>query len=39
MDRKKLQALVIDAREDVKAQDIRIYDTTHLTSMFDSIVV
>jgi len=39
MDIKKLQALVIDALEDVKAQDIRIYDTTHLTSMFDSIVV
>jgi len=39
MDIKKLQALVIDALEDVKAQDIKIYDTTHLTSMFDSIVV
>jgi len=39
MDIKKLQALVIDALEDVKAQDIRIYDTTHLTNMFDSIVV
>lgn len=39
MDIKKLQALVIDALEDVKAQDIRIYDTTHLTSMFDRIAV
>jgi len=39
MDIKRLQVLVIDALEDVKAQDIRIYDTTHLTSMFDSIVV
>lgn len=39
MDIKKLQALVIDALEDVKAQDIRMYDTTHLTSMFDRIVV
>ncbi|MFM7226838.1 MAG: ribosome silencing factor [Betaproteobacteria bacterium] len=39
MDIKKLQALVIDALEDVKAQDIRVYDTTHLTSMFDSIAV
>ena len=39
MDIKKLQALVIDALEDVKAQDIRIYDTTHLTSMLDSIAV
>ncbi len=39
MDIKKLQALVIDALEDVKAQDIRVYDTTHLTSMFDRIAI
>ena len=39
MDITKLQALVIDALEDVKAQDIRIYDTMHLTSMFDRIAV
>lgn len=39
MDIKKLQALVVDALEDVKAQDIRIYDTMHLTSMFDRIAV
>lgn len=39
MDIKKLQALVVDALEDVKAQDIRVYDTTHLTSMFDRIAI
>ena len=39
MDIKQLQALVVDALEDVKAQDIRIYDTTHLTSMFDRIAI
>ena len=39
MDIKKHQALVIDALEDIKAQDIRIYDTTHLTSMFDRIAI
>lgn len=39
MDIKKLQAVVIDALEDVKAQDIRIFDTTHLTSMFDRIAI
>jgi len=39
MDIKKLQALVVDALEDVKAQDIHMYDTTHLTSMFDRIAV
>lgn len=39
MDIKKLQALVIDALEDVKAQDIVVYDTTHLTSLFDRIAI
>ena len=39
MDIKKLQSLVIDALEDVKAQDIRLFDTMHLTSLFDRIVI
>lgn len=39
MDIKKLQALVIDALEDVKAQDIQLFDTMHLTSLFDRLVV
>ena len=39
MDIKKLQALVIDALEDVKAQVINLFDTTHLTSLFDRIIV
>ncbi|RBA23352.1 ribosome silencing factor [Herminiimonas fonticola] len=39
MDIKKLQALVIDALEDVKAQDIKVFDTVHLTSLFDRIAV
>jgi len=39
MEIKKLQALVIDALEDVKAQEIRVFDTTHLTSLFDRIAV
>lgn len=39
MDIKKLQGLVVDALEDVKAQDIRVFDTTHLTSMFDRIAI
>jgi ribosome-associated protein len=39
MDIKKLQALVIDGLEDIKAQDIRLYDTTHLTSLFDRIAI
>lgn len=39
MDIKKLQSLVVDALEDVKAQDIVLFDTTHLTSLFDRIAI
>jgi ribosome-associated protein len=39
MDIKKLQALVVDALEDVKGQEIVLFDTTHLTSLFDRIAV
>jgi ribosome-associated protein len=39
MDIKKLQALVVDALEDVKGQDIALFDTTNLTSLFDRIAV
>lgn len=39
MNIEKLQALVIDALEDVKAQDIALFDTTKLTSLFERIVI
>ena len=39
MDIKKLQALVIDALEDVKAQEIVVFDTVHLTGLFDRIAI
>ena len=39
MDIKKLQTLVVDALEDVKGQDIVIFDTVHLTSLFDRIAI
>jgi ribosome-associated protein len=39
MDIKKLQALVVDALEDVKAQEIKVFDTVHLTSLFDRIAI
>jgi ribosome-associated protein len=39
MDIKKLQAIVVDALEDVKGQDIALFDTTNLTSLFDRIAV
>ncbi|MBC3869073.1 ribosome silencing factor [Undibacterium oligocarboniphilum] len=39
MDIKKLQTLVVDALEDVKGQDIQLFDTTHLTSLFDRVLI
>ncbi|HJW55826.1 MAG TPA: ribosome silencing factor [Burkholderiaceae bacterium] len=39
MDIKKLQSAVVNALEDVKAQDIRVFDTSHLTSLFDRIAI
>lgn len=39
MDIKKLQGIVVDALEDIKAQDIHVYDTVHLTSLFDRIAI
>ena len=39
MDIQKLQRLVIDALEDVKAQDIKIFNTSHITSLFDRVIV
>ena len=39
MDIKDLQRLVINALEDVKGQDIRLFDTTDQTSMFDRLLV
>jgi ribosome-associated protein len=39
MDIKKLQTVVVDALEDVKGQEIMLFDTTGLTSLFDRIAV
>lgn len=39
MDISKLQRAVIDALEDVKAQDIKVFNTTHLTSLFDRVII
>jgi ribosome-associated protein len=35
----KLQRTVIDALEDIKAQDIRVFNTTGLSDLFDRVVV
>ncbi|MDW3683367.1 ribosome silencing factor [Cupriavidus sp. CV2] len=39
MDIRKLQRAIVDGLEDVKAQDIKVYDTTHLTELFDRVVI
>jgi ribosome-associated protein len=39
MELRKLQRVVIDALEDVKAVDIRVFDTTKLTDLFDRVVI
>ena len=39
MDIQKLQRAVVDALEDIKAQDIQVFNTTELTSLFDRVVI
>ena len=39
MDITQLQRVIVDALEDVKAHDIRVFSTTHLTGLFDRVVV
>ncbi len=39
MDIRKLQRTIVDALEDVKAQDIQVFNTEALTSLFDRVVV
>lgn len=39
MDLRKLQRVVVDALEDVKGQDIRVFNTTELTDLFDRVVL
>ena len=35
----KLQRVIVDALEDVKAQDVRVFDTEHLSSLFERVIV
>lgn len=39
MDIKKLQGIIIDALEDVKAADIALFDTSKMTGMFDRLII
>ena len=38
-DVQKLQRAIIDALEDVKAQDIQVFDTEHITSLFERVII
>lgn len=39
MDIRKLQRLVVDALEDVKAQNIKVFNTSGLSDMFERVVI
>ena len=39
MDIRKLQRVIVNALEDVKAQDIKIFNTTKQTALFDRVIV
>ncbi len=39
MDIRKKQKAVVAALEDIKAHDIAVFDVTHLTSLFDRVVI
>jgi len=39
MDIRKLQRAIVDGLEDVKAHDIKVFNTTHLTELFDRVIV
>ncbi|KWE85898.1 ribosome silencing factor [Burkholderia territorii] len=39
MDIRKLQRVIVDALEDIKAQDIKVFNTSHLTELFDRVIL
>lgn len=39
MDLRKLQRVIVDALDDIKAQDIRVFNTTGQTDLFDRVIV
>lgn len=39
MEIQKLQSIIIDALEDVKAQDIVVFNTEHLTPLFERVII
>ena len=39
MDIRKLQRAIVDGLEDTKAQDIRVFDTEHLSPLFERVII
>ncbi|NCV26167.1 MAG: ribosome silencing factor, partial [Betaproteobacteria bacterium] len=39
MDIRKLQRIIVDALEDVKAQDIKVYNTGAQSDLFDRVII
>lgn len=39
MDIRKLQRVIVDALEDIKAHDIKIFNTEHLSDMFERVII
>ena len=39
MDLRRLQRVVVDALDDIKAQDIRVFNTTGQTDLFDRVII
>src|SRR5215211_1331055 len=39
MDIRKLQRVIVDGLEDVKAQDIQVFNTEHLSPLFERVIV
>ena len=39
MDIRKLQRAIVDGLEDVKAQDIQVFNTEHLSPLFERVIV
>lgn len=39
LDTAQLEAIIVDALEDIKAQDITIFDTSTLTDEFDKVII
>ena len=35
----KLQKAIVDGLENVKAQDLQVFDTEHITSLFERVIV